>query len=161
MVYLNRDGEGFVDVTARLGAPVTTPRPGRGTAFGDLDNDGDLDAVVSNVHERPDLFRLDVANDNHWTLLRLVGTVSNRSAIGARVRIVAGGVAQVQEVRGGGSYNSQNDLRVHFGLGAADRIERLEVRWPNGLEESWASLPGDRLLTLEEGTGTPLAEDSP
>jgi hypothetical protein len=161
VVYLNRGGTGFADVTARLGAPVTTPRPGRGTAFGDLDNDGDVDAVVSNVHARPDLYRLEAANRNHWVLIRLVGTVSNRSAIGARLRLLAGGAAQVQEVRGGGSYNSQNDLRVHFGLGSAERIERLEVRWPNGLEESWNDLPVDRLLTLEEGAGTPLAPASP
>jgi len=158
VVYLNQAGQGFADVTARLGPPVTTPRPGRGTAFGDLDNDGDLDAVVSNVHDRLDLYRLDSANDNHWAMLRLVGRVSNRSAIGARLRLTAGGARQVQEVRGGGSYDSQNDLRVHFGLGAADRIERLEVRWPNGLEEAWSDLPVDRILTLEEGTGAPLGE---
>jgi len=85
-----------------------------------------------------------------------VGTRSNRSAIGARLRCTAGGAVQAQEVRGGGSYISQNDLRVHFGLGAAMKVDRLEVRWPNGLEEEWVDLPVDRIHTLTEGSGSPL-----
>jgi hypothetical protein len=153
VVYLNlRDGR-FEDVTERLGPPATTPRAGRGTAFGDLDNDGDVDAVVNNVHDTPDAFRLEARNENHWLLVKLVGTKSNRSAIGARLKLAAGGATQWQEVRGGGSYNSQNDLRVHFGLGAAAKVERLEVRWPNGLVEAWRDLPADRIHTLTEGTG--------
>jgi enediyne biosynthesis protein E4 len=87
--------------------------------------------------------------------VKLIGTRSNRSAIGARVRCTAGGVTQTQEVRGGGSYISQNDLRVHFGLGRAARVDRLDVRWPNGLEEQWSDLTADRVLTLKEGAGTP------
>jgi hypothetical protein len=154
VVYRNlRDGR-LEDVTERLGSPVTDPRAGRGSAFGDYDNDGDVDVLVNNVNDAPDLYRLDNRSGHHWLTLRLVGTRSNRSAIGARVRSVAGGVAQVEEVRGGGSYISQNDLRVHFGLGAAARVERLEVRWPNGLEEVWSDLPADRIVTLTEGTGT-------
>ncbi len=85
--------------------------------------------------------------------MRLVGVQSNRSAIGARVRLTAGGATQVEEVRGGGSYYSQNDPRPHFGLGAASRIDRLEVRWPNGLEEAWEGLEVNRVLTLTEGSG--------
>ena len=103
-----------------------TPRAGRGAAFADLDNDGDTDIVVNNMHDRPDLYRLDSTNSRHWLTVKLVGVRSNRSAIGARVRVTAGGSAQVREVRGGGSYYSQNDLRVHFGLGDAtsDRAAR-------------------------------------
>jgi hypothetical protein len=145
-------------VTERLGAPVTEPRAGRGAAFGDFDDDGSVDVVINNVHDTPDLFRTVRQNDNHWLTLRLVGTRSNRSAIGARVRCLAGGVRQTQEVRGGGSYASQNDLRVHFGIGAAQRVDRLEVRWPNGLQESWSDIAPDRVLVLEEGTGQALPQ---
>ena len=106
-----------------LGPPVTTPKAGRGAAFGDFDNDGDVDVVVNNVHDTPDLFRTRRAGTtHHWLLLKLVGTRSNRSAIGARVRVRdRRRRRRSQEVRGGGSYISQNDLRVHFGLGATPR----------------------------------------
>ena len=95
----------------------STPRPSRGAAFGDFDNDGDIDVVVNNVNDRPDVFRTESQTGHRWLTVRLVGTTSNRSAIGARVRVVAGDLTLVDEVRGGGSYLSQNDLRVHFGLG--------------------------------------------
>jgi hypothetical protein len=117
-----------------------------------------VDVLVNNVHDTPDLYRLDIREPRNWAAVRLMGVRSNRSAIGARVRVLAAGVTQVQEVRGGGSYYSQNDLRVHFGLGAAARIDRLDVRWPNGLEESWTEVGINRLVTLKEGTGTPAAD---
>lgn len=151
VVYRNTGGQ-FVDVTDRLGPPATTPRAGRGTAFGDLDDNGTVDVVISNMHSTPDVFLTTANAGHHWLLVRLVGTQSNRSAIGARVRVVAGDIAQIREVQGGGSYLSQNDLRLHFGLGPASRVDRLEVRWPNGLEEVWTDMPVDRLLTIEEGT---------
>jgi hypothetical protein len=153
VVYRNLGTGRFEDVTERLGAPVTTPKAARGSAFGDYDNDGDVDVVVNNVHDTPDLFRLDSDPAAHWVAARLVGTASNRSAIGARVRLVAGKTVRVDEVRGGGSYNSQNDLRVHFGLGATPAVDRIEVRWPNGLEEHWTEVAIDRILSLKEGTG--------
>ena len=128
-------------------------KAGRGAAFADFDNDGDVDVFVNNVHDTPDLYRLDVQGSPAWLAVRLVGVTSNRSAIGARLRVTAAGVTQVQEVRGGGSYYSQNDLRAHFGLGRATTVERLEVRWPNGLEESWSGVDVNRILTLKEGTG--------
>ena len=152
VVYRNRGDGRFDDITEGLGPPVTIPRAGRGAAFADFDNDGDVDVFVNNVNDTPDLYRLDVAPGGRWLTVRLVGTASNRSAIGARVRATAAGVTQVQEVRGGGSYYAQNDLRVHFGLGAATRVDRLEVRWPNGLEESWVDVEPNQLLTLREGT---------
>jgi hypothetical protein len=153
VVYRSLGNGRFEDVTERLGAPVTTPKAGRGSAFGDYDNDGDVDVLVNNVHDAPDLFRLDAPPGRHWLLVKLVGTESNRSAIGARVRCTTGGVTQTGEVRGGGSYISQNDLRVHFGLGAAATVDRLEVRWPNGRIEAWTGLAVDRILTLREGAG--------
>ncbi len=152
VVYRNLGNGRFEDISARLGPPVTTPAAGRGAAFADFDNDGDIDVVVSNMNAPPDFFRLDLKSAAHWISLRLVGTTSNRSAIGARVTLEAPGGVQVQEVRGGGSYYSQNDLRVHFGLGAAARIDRVAVRWPSGRTEQWTDVPVDRITTLTEGT---------
>ncbi len=155
IVYHNVAGR-FEDVSERLGPPVTDPRAGRGAAFGDYDNDGDVDIVINNVNDRPDLYRTESDPSRHWLLVKLIGTQSNRSAIGARVRCIAGGVTQVQEVRGGGSYMSQNDLRVHFGLAGAAEVDRLQVRWPNGREEEWTGIAADRILALTEGTGKGL-----
>jgi hypothetical protein len=152
VVYRNRGDGRFDDISEQLGDPVTIPKAGRGAVFADFDNDGDMDVFVNNVNDTPDLYRLDLAQPRHWLTIRLVGTASNRSAIGARVRATAGVSTQVQEVRGGGSYYAQNDLRVHFGLGDASRVDRLEVRWPNGLEESWTNVEVDRILTLREGS---------
>ena len=139
---------------------MTTAKAGRGAAFADFDNDGDLDIVVNNVNDVPDLFRLDQAGERHWIGLKLTGTQSNRSAIGARIRLVTGDGSQWQEVRGGGSYYSQNDLRALFGLGSARAIERVEVRWPNGLEEAWTDLAIDRYHTIKEGSGRPATTPS-
>ena len=152
VVYRNRGDGRFDDVTATLGAPVTIPRASRGAAFADFDNDGDVDVVVNNMHDVPELYRLDRTAPGHWLILRLRGVESNRSAIGARVRITAGGVTQVAEVRGGGSYFSQNDLRVHVGLAGAAKAERVVVRWPNGREETWRDVDADRIVTLTEGS---------
>jgi hypothetical protein len=156
VVYRNRGDGRFEDVTDRLGPPVTTEKAGRGAAFVDIDNDGDIDVLVNNVHDTPDLYRLDLREPRSWSAVRLVGVQSNRSAIGARLRLTAGGTTLVDEVRGGGSYYSQNDPRPHFGLGSASRIDRLEVRWPNGLEEAWVGLEVNRVLTLTEGSGQAL-----
>lgn len=156
VVYRNQGNGRFEDVTEALGAPVTTPKAGRGAAFADIDNDGDLDVVVNNVHDTPDLFRTNAPAGRNWLLVKLVGVKSNRSAIGARVRAIDGKDVQTQEVRGGGSYYSQNDLRVHFGLGATTRLDRLEVRWPSGAQEFWTEVAVNRMLTLTEGSGTGL-----
>jgi hypothetical protein len=155
VVYRNVQGR-FEDVTDRLGPPATTPKAGRGAAFGDIDNDGTVDIAISNLHDTPDVFLTKAPPANRWLLVRLVGTRSNRSAIGARVRIRAGGESQIYEVRGGGSYLSQNDLRVHAGLGGAPKADRVEVRWPNGLEEAWDNVASNQIVTLEEGRGKPV-----
>jgi hypothetical protein len=153
VVYRNLGNGRFADISERLGEPVTVPKAGRGSAFADFDNDGHIDIAISNVNDRPDLFRLVDTSGHHWTTLTLVGTTSNRNAIGARVRCAAGGAVQWDEVRGGGSYMSQNDFRVHFGVGDAARVDRVTVRWPNGLEESWENLAVDQFHVLKEGSG--------
>ena len=155
VVYRNLKGRRFEDISEQLGPPITIPKASRGCAFGDFNNDGSTDIVINNVHDTSDLFRLESPHQNHWITIRLIGTQSNRSAIGARVRCVVRGSIQTEEVRGGGSYLSQNDLRVHFGLGEASSVDRLEVRWPNGLEEEWNALDVNQILTLKEGTGRP------
>jgi enediyne biosynthesis protein E4 len=152
VVYRNLGNGRFLDVSERLGPPVTTPKAARGAAFADFDNDGTIDVAISNVNDLPDLFRLQSNPSNHWVTLKLVGT-PNQDAIGARVHLVAGGAQQWQEIRGGGSYLSQNDFRINFGLGSADRVDRVEVRWPDGREEVWMDLPADRFHTLKEGSG--------
>jgi hypothetical protein len=159
VVYRNLRNGRFEDLSERLGPPITTPHAGRGAAFGDIDNDGDVDVVVNNVHEAPNLYRLDTSRSASWTELKLVGTKSNRSAIGARVRIVIGTTTLVREVRGGGSYYSQNDFRVEAGLGDAARIDRVEVRWPNGDEEVFRDVPVRKIETLVEGKGLPKRPD--
>ena len=153
VVYRNLGTGRFVDVTERLGPPAATPAASRGAAFGDLDDDGDIDVVVNNVHAPPDVFRTESHNANRWITLKLAGTTSNRSAIGARVRVVAADLTLVDEVRGGGSYLSQNDLRVHFGLGSHAGAVRVEVRWPNGKDERFEGVATGRIVTLTEGTG--------
>jgi hypothetical protein len=153
VVYRNLHNGRFADVSAQLAAPVTVAKAARGAAFADFDNDGDIDIVVNNVHDTPDLFRLDQTSGHHWITLKLIGTRSNRSAIGSMVRIITADGEQRQEVRGGGSYYSQNDLRLQFGLGEAKAVERIIVRWPSGNEEMWKGLAVDRIHTLTEGNG--------
>jgi hypothetical protein len=150
VVYRNLGNGRFADITEQLGPPVIEPKAGRGAAFGDLDNDGQIDVAIANVNDLPDLYRLNGNKSNHWVTLRLVGTASNRNAIGARVHCVSGGAEQWQEVRGGGSYLSQNDFRIHFGLGSATHVDRIDVRWPNGNEQTWQNLDADRFHTLTE-----------
>jgi len=125
----------------------------RGAAFGDIFNTGNTDVVLLNVGEPPSLLLNTNQNGYHRVLFRLVGTKSNRAAIGARVTIRSAGVQQFSEVRGGGSYLSQNDLRLHFGLGAAAKMETVEIRWPNGNVEALRDVSGDYIYTIVEGKG--------
>ena len=126
---------------------------GRGAAFGDYDNDGDIDILISNSNQTADLLRNDGGNQNHWLLVQLIGTESNRSAIGARVTIVVGEISLVDEVRSGNSFASGHDLRLHFGLGAHVTVDQLHVRWPNGLEEHFGDIAADCRIVIMEGKG--------
>lgn len=152
-LYQNLGDGRFREVTKEIGGGLLIEKSSRGAAFGDIDNDGDLDILVINHNDRPTLLRNEVINGNHWITLRLVGTKSNRDAVGARVTAKAGSLVQIAEVRSGGSYLSHNDSRVHFGLGKATRIERLEVRWPSGLVETFENLQADQFIKVKEGQG--------
>jgi hypothetical protein len=151
VVYRNLGSGRFADVSLQLGAGITEQVPGRGMAVGDFDNDGDLDVAVNTVNALPQLLRCDAKTKQNWIKLKLVGTKSNRSAIGTRVICRAGGRTQIDEVRSGGSYLSQNDLRVHFGLGRAAEAE-LELRWPSGLAEKLAPVKANQILRVVEGS---------
>lgn len=152
VLFWNLRDKTFYDISESAGAGVLDRRASRGAAFGDLDNDGSVEVVVNNINDLPSLLKNSGERQN-WTLLQLVGTKSNRSGIGARVTITADGAKQMDEVRSGGSFLSQNDLRLHFGLGKATLIERVDVVWPNGRREFFARLKANRVIMLEEGKG--------
>ncbi len=149
-LLLQQRGGRFVDVTPQSGAIMTTVESSRGAVFGDLNNDGKVDIVMLNTRARPTLLINETATTNHWVLLKLTGTKSNRSAVGAVARLTAGGRIQTDEVRAGRGYQSAEDLRLHFGLGAQPVIDRLEVRWPGGTTNIWNHLTADRVIQLRE-----------
>jgi hypothetical protein len=153
LLYRSLGNGRFEDVSKRAGEALLAESVSRGCAFGDFDNDGDVDVIVNNLDGPPTLLRNDGGNGNTSILIRCVGTKSNRSAIGARVSVTTGERTQIDEVMSGSSYYSQNDLRLHFGLGKAERVDRVRVRWPSGLEESFEDLPAGHLFVLRESEG--------
>jgi hypothetical protein len=156
ILYHNKGDGTFEDISVHSGPGITTPAAGRGLAVGDLWNDGRLSAVISNMGAPPSLLVNQVHSLNHWIAFKCVGTRSNRDGIGARIRLKAGERILVDEVRSGSSYISNNDIRVHFGLGTASKLAAVEVRWPSGLTESFSNLRVDSITTLKEGSGEPL-----
>ena len=153
LLFAYRNGR-FADITAQAGDALARRESSRGAVFGDLNNDGKADIVLLNARSRPTVAINDTATTDHWVLLKLVGTRSNRSAVGAVVRVTAGGRTQVDEVRAGRGYQSADDLRLHFGLGTNAAIERLEIRWPNGAEEVRTNLSAGRVIRIVEGEAT-------
>jgi hypothetical protein len=153
VLYRNLRNGRFADVSAEGGPGILEVVAGRGCAVGDFDNDGNLDAVVNCINDVPQLLRCTSTLNNNWIKLKLKGIKSNRSGIGARVICTTGAHRQLDEVRSGGSYISQNDLRVHFGLGAAAQAD-IEVHWPSGIVERIPSLNANRIYTLVEGAGS-------
>jgi enediyne biosynthesis protein E4 len=150
VVFRNVDGTRFEQATEESGAGLM-PHSSRGAAFGDFDNDGDVDILVFNMNEPPSLLRNDYAGPNHWLELKLEGTTSNRAALGAIVRVTAGGRTEAQAVLSQASYYSHNDLRLHFGLGSAVAAGTIEVRWPSGRVETLKDVRGGRVVTIKEG----------
>jgi hypothetical protein len=127
----------------------------RGLAVGDLWNDGRVSAVISNMNAPPSLLVNDLRNGNHWIAIRTIGSKSNRDGIGAKITVKAGARTFVDEVRSGSSFISNSDMRVHFGLGAATKIDWVQVRWPSELTERFENLTVDSIQTLKEGAGRP------
>ena len=145
----NHDGT-FEDISKASGVFEMPPESRRGAAFGDVYNDGNMDVLVLNIGQAPSLLINKTRNSNHRVAFHLIGIKSNSAAIGARVTIHAAGVTQFNEVRSGGSYLSQNDLRPHFGLGAADKMDTVEVSWPSGQTEVLRDVPADFIYTITE-----------
>jgi len=152
-LFHNQGGGKFVETGGEAGIAQQAPRAGRGVAFADFDNDGFTDILVSN-NDDPPLLLHNAGNRNHFINFRLVGTRSNRDAMGARIRILSGGTPQIREIAGGGSYLSQSDLRANFGLGQATHVERVEIKWPSGLTQTFHDLAADKFYLVEEGKDT-------
>ena len=153
LLFLNQRNGTFRNITELAGPAIQIPQVSRGAAFGDLFNDGRIDIVVENLDGKPMILRPVGGVHNHWISFELAGTKSNRLALNARVKTVAGDLVQVDEVRSGGSYLSQNDLRVHFGLGTHERADRVEILWPSGKTETLTDLQADHFFAVKEGEG--------
>ena len=149
----------FADVSLQAGTGISDPVPARGCAFGDFDNDGNIDVVVNTVNDFPQLLHSSSSTGNNWIKVRTIGTKSNRSSIGARLTCVTRPAGeskphqQIDEVRSGGSYISQNDLRIHFGLGKAEKVNLLEIRWPSGQIDTLKDVRANQQIFVKEGEG--------
>ena len=156
LVFHNR-GDGYENRTASLGADLSKPTVGRAAAFADYDNDGDIDVLVSNNGGQAELLRNDGGNRRHWLQVQLVGTRSNRDGVGARLRVSAGGLVQVDQRKGGMSYQAAHDPRVHFGLGESRKIDWIEVRWPSGIVDRVRNVEANRVVQIWEGSASQAA----
>ncbi len=158
ILFRNLKNGRFEELLDQAGPGVAAQHASRGCAFGDFDNDGDLDILIMNLNEPPSLLRNDVSGNNHWIKVKLIGTKSNRSAIGAVVTVHYGGKMQAQAVLSQASFYSANDKRLHFGLGPIEKVD-ISIRWPNGEMERIANVAADRLVTIREGTGIVKTEN--
>jgi hypothetical protein len=153
LLHLNQHDGTFCDASQQAGASLVEHRVSRGLAVGDLFNDGHVDVVIEDIDGSPRILSNRGVTGNHWVSFELGGTKSNRLAIGARLKLTAGGITQTEQIRSGGSYLSQSDLRVHFGLGSASKIESIEVRWPSGTTDVIRNLAADQFYSVLEGKG--------
>jgi enediyne biosynthesis protein E4 len=152
IVFRNVGGQRFADVSSASGAGATTPHSSRGAAFGDVDNDGDVDVLVMNMNEPPSLLRNDYNGPNGWIVIQLEGVKTNRDGLGATVLVTADGRTQAQVVLSQASYYSHNDVRLHYGLGARASADRIEVRWPGGTIDVLRDVQGRRVVKIREGS---------
>ena len=154
IVYRNMGNGQFKDVSSVMGPGISERFSSRGAAFGDYDNDGDIDVLVLNMNDLPSLLRNDGGNKHNWIKIKLIGTKCNRTAIGARVRVVTGDHVQMDEIHSGSSVMSQSDLRLHFGLGKVETVDVIEVKWPTtGKLERFTKVKANQILTVKEGSG--------
>jgi hypothetical protein len=161
IVYRNLANGTFRDVSAEMGSGISQRYSSRGAAFGDFDNDGDVDALVLNLNDLPSLLRNDGGNKNNWINIKLIGSKCNRTAIGARVRVSIGNHVQTNQVASGGSVMSQSDLRLHFGLGSSKMIDLIEVWWPTTLKtERFRHIEANQFLTIRESSGIVKANNT-
>ncbi len=151
LLHINRGNGTFCDASTLAGAALVEKRSSRGAAFGDLDNDGDVDVVVGDLDAAPSILRNEGGDGNHWITLELGAVKGTPLAIGARITLTAGGIVQTEEIRSGGSYLSQNDLRIHFGLGKATKVDSIAIRWPSGKIETIKDLGVDKFYSILEG----------
>jgi hypothetical protein len=158
ILHHNNGNGTFSDISEKAGKGITTATSARGLAIGDLWNDGRLSAVIINMGAPPSLMVNQIRNKNHWIGIKTVGTKSNHDGIGARVTVKLGQRSLVDEVRSGSSYNSNSDVRLHFGLGDATKVDSIHVRWPSGLTEEFQVPAVDKFLTLKEGSGKPAVD---
>ena len=153
LLFLNQHDGTFRNISRQVGTALPIEQVSRGVAIGDLFNDGKLEAVVENLVGQPMILRAEEGPQNHWISFQLEGVKSNRLALNARVRATTGDLVQLGEVFSGGSYLSQHDLRIHFGLGAHDRLDRAEILWPSGEKETLTNLTADQFYVVREGKG--------
>lgn len=153
ILFLNNGDGSFCNATAGAGPALSEPRVSRGAAFGDIDNDGDIDIVVEDLDSTPMILRNELKSPNHWITFELNATEGSPLAIGAQVKVTTGKVTQIDEVRSGESYISQNSLRLHFGLGSSTKVDKVEVIWPSGKSEVIGKLDADRIYAVSQGKG--------
>jgi hypothetical protein len=153
LLHINQGDGTFCDAGEQAGTALQEKRASRGAAFGDLDNDGRIDVVIGDLDAAPSVLRNEGSDGNHWLTLELAAVKGNPLAIGARVKLTTGNVVQTEEIRSGGSYLSQNDLRVHFGLGKATKADSIEIRWNSGKIETLKDVPADKFYAILEGAG--------
>jgi hypothetical protein len=153
LMFRNLGKGKFEKISDSLGPDFMRPIVGRGVATADYDNDGDIDIVTNNRGDYPSLLRNDGGNANHWLTILLIGSKSNRDGIGSALKLTAQGVVQFEQAKGGMGYMSASDPRIHFGLGARNIIDSLEIAWPSGLVQRLTNVPVDQFITVKEGAG--------
>ncbi len=153
VLYHNLRNGRFADVSTFAGGAVMDPNASRGSAFGDFDNDGDIDVLINSVNAPPQLLRAESSNQNNWIKIKAIGVKSNRNGIGARLKCITEDGSQIDEIRSGGSYYSQSDLRVHFGLGENKRVKAIVIQWPSGQVDTLNNIVANQIITVKEKVG--------